>query len=143
MSDHLAQQKKTWKLPRAFSWILPLGTVWVFVLVYAILHIFLGIPLANIISPFIAFAALTLVMGIGVFWAAQYSQRIRSIRPVLYVVAVYGLVCFPLWAHYALSLGIGRPESVVSGTWISEGIWLAGCVWAIWTRGPLKPTSRD
>jgi hypothetical protein len=72
-------------------------------------------------SPYIAFAALTLAMGIGVFGGARYSQRIRSISPVLYVVAGYGLVCFPLWAHYALSLGIGRPEAVVAGTWIGEG----------------------
>ena len=74
-------------------------------------------------SAYIAFAALTLAMGVGVFWGARYGKRIRSIRPVLYVVAGYGLVCFPLWAHYALSLGIGRPEAVVAGTWISEGIW--------------------
>jgi hypothetical protein len=143
MSDRLVQGETIWKLPRAFGWVLPLGAAWMFVLVYTILHVFLGIPTAHILSPYIAFSALTLAMGIGVFWGARYSERIRSIRPVLCVVAVYGLVCFPLWAHYALSLGIGRPESVVAGTWISEGVWCAGSIWAIWKSGPLKPTSGD
>ena len=143
MSDRLVQGETIWKLPRAFGWVLPLGAAWMFVLVYTILHVFLGIPTAHILSPYIAFSALTLAMGIGVFWGARYSERIRSIRPVLCVVAVYGLVCFPLGAHYALSLGMGRPGSVVAGTWISEGIWCAGSIWAIWKSGPLKPTSGD
>ena len=143
MSDRLVQGETIWKLPRAFGWVLPLGAAWMFVLVYTILHVFLGIPTAHILSPYIAFSALTLAMGIGVFWGARHSERIRSIRPVLCVVAVYGLVCFPLWAHYALSLGMGRPGSVVAGTWISEGVWCAGSIWAIWKSGPVKPTSRD
>ena len=137
----LTREGSIWKLPRAFGWVLLLGAAWVFALVYAILHLFLGIPVDRITSPYIAFAALTCGLGIGVFWAAGYGKRIKSFRPVLYVVAGYGAVCFPLWAHYALSFGIGRPEAVVTGTWIGEGFWCAGSIWAIWRSGPLKPTS--
>src|SRR5580704_15101575 len=125
MSDRLVQGETIWKLPRAFGWVLPLGAAWMFVLVYTILNVFLGIPTAHILSPYIAFSALTLAMGIGVFWGARYSERTRSIRPVLCVVAVYGLVCFPLWAHYAFSLGmVGRSRSSPApGSARGFGVW--------------------
>jgi len=125
------QEAAIWKLPRAFAWILPGGAAWVFVLIYVIMHVFLGVPLSGIVSPYLAFAALTLAMGVGVFWAARYGAHIESRTPVLWVVAAYGLVCFPLWAHFALSLGIGRPKAVVSGAWLGEGIWCVTSISAI------------
>jgi hypothetical protein len=121
--DPVGEGATTWKLPRDFAWILPLSAAWVFVLVYTILHVFLGVPMGRIVSPYLAFAALTLAMGVGVFWGARYGARIKSNLPVVCVVAAYGLVCFPLWAHYAHSLGIGNPKAVIGGAWISGGIW--------------------
>jgi len=130
-SDPMGEGATIWKLPRDLAWILPLGAAWVFVLVYTILHVFLGVPVGRIVSPYLAFAALTLAMGVGVFWGARYGARIKSNLPVVCILAAYGLVCFPLWAHYALSLGIGNPKAVRGGAWISEGVWCATLIFAV------------
>jgi len=127
----VGQGETIWKLPRAFIWVLPLAALWIFALIYVVMHIFLGVPLIGIVSPFLSFGALTLAMTVGVLWAARYSARIGSSMPVLYVVAGYGLVCFPLWAHFGLSLRIGDPRFVVGGAWIAEGLWGLGAVLAI------------
>jgi hypothetical protein len=131
MSDHAEERAHIWKLPRDFAWELPLVAAWLFVSVYIVLHVFLGVPVGRIVSPYLAFAGLSCAMIVGVSWAARYGAQIKSNLPVVCVVAAYGLVCFPLWAHYAHSLGIGNPKAVIGGAWISGGIWCVTLVLVI------------
>jgi hypothetical protein len=94
-----------------------------FVLTYVILHIFLGVPENSILYPYLVFCALTLAMVVGGYWAKRFGERIGSKVPFLYVLAAYGLLFFPLWGHFSLALGVGKPKVVVRAVWIGEAIW--------------------
>src|ERR1700693_300336 len=115
-----------WKSPKVLIWILPLAACWVFFLTFVILHVFLGVPLRDIVAPGLAFAAATLAMGIGVYWASQYRGRTGSLTAFRLICLAYGLVFCSLWLHFALSLGIGQPSKIISGTWIGGGIYCLG-----------------
>ena len=100
------------------GWTLPVAAAWVFFLTYLIFHVFLGVPVNRIVSPYLAFCALTLAMQLALYWAMRYGARIESAMPSISVVAAYGLLLFPVWVHFALSLGIGNPKAIVGGAWI-------------------------
>jgi hypothetical protein len=119
-----------WRAPRArvFGWMVPVAAAWIFSLTYLILHVFLGVPVNRIVSPYLAFCALTLAMQLALFWALRYGARIKSTIPAMSVLVVYGLLFFPVWVHFALSLGIGKPKAVVGGAWIGGSIWCLGFV---------------
>jgi hypothetical protein len=119
-----------WKSPKALAWILPLVVCWVLFLPYVILYVFLGVPLKDIVAPGLAFAAATLAMSLGVYWAALYRVQTGSGTPFRLIWLAYGLVVFSLWVHYALSLGIGHPRTIVSGAWIGAGMWCLGVILA-------------
>jgi hypothetical protein len=94
-----------------------------FVLAYVILHVFLGVPTRAILTPYLAFCALTLALVLGGYWANRYGERIESKMPFLHVLTTYGLLFFPLWAHFFLALGIGKPKVVARAVWIGEVLW--------------------
>lgn len=97
---------------------LPFSAAFIFCVTYLIFHVFFGVPVNRILSPYLAFCALTLAMQLALFWAMRYGARIESAMPSISVVAAYGLLLFPVWVHFALSLGIGDPKAIVRAGWM-------------------------
>jgi len=126
MSHHGDKVTVWWKLPVAFVWQLPFAAAALLVLAYTILHILLGVPLHRIISPYLAFTALTVAMVIFDVWASRFGARVKSGLPIFCVYIAFGLGFFALWAHHALALGIGKPKAIVGGAWTGAVLWCLG-----------------
>jgi hypothetical protein len=119
------------KIPPKFLLGLLFVVVWVFGLIYLIMHVFLGVPVTKTVPMYLAFCGLTLALLVVGLWAVRYGARIKSTTPFMVVIACYGFVAFPLWGYFSTSLRVLGPRATIFSTCIAELLWGASFLWTV------------
>jgi hypothetical protein len=87
--------------------------VLVLVQIYGIAHLWMGIPVSNLLRPFLAISVPTLLVGPSLYWANRLGTlRIKKVRSGAVACTYLWLMCIVDF-HYLAKLGVIAAEDAV------------------------------